>query len=482
MAIKKRCSVLLSLLLIAPTGASALETPVTLTQGANVIDITVPVVMPISVDSKGIVTTANKVDVTNNSKAPVLIDTLNVKTKDGWKLQEFNKDYSGVKLGAKEFGLKLDSENVNTDGTVKSRKRIINGKDKFNLSYDATVAPQKDSIVNSNIADVILTVGWSSSSGTGTESGSDSGTEGETEPPPSSVDEWKHLGSLIDIHGSMPIKCIKEKIYVTGGTNGGFNKNMRVWDADKQDWEGLKKEQTGFYLANADSFVVGDKIYYMGANSGSANTRDLCYVYDTKTDEYTQLANTPDGYPYSTANFYNNGKFYKLGGRTSSTTQLDTILIYDVATDTWETSNIKIDEPFVYASAQMIKGEVYIVGSSTGKAQTNLIKLNMETGETTIVSKLPQALSSVTTAVIGNKLYVIGGQTYKSNGWEGSYSNKVYAYDIKEKNWDIKADFLHSIHGASANVYNGGIYVMGGYKLEGNSSSVSSNSMYKYTP
>ena len=158
---KRKCgSVILGLMLLMPMSVNALETPVTLTQGANVIDVTVPVSMPIHVDNKGVVTTSDKTNITNNSFAPVEITNIKVTPKDGWSLQDFEKNYHSCKLGTKEFGLKIDGENVNTDGTVKGTNRVINGNSSFNLTYGAKVSPQIKEVKNSNIADVVLTIGW----------------------------------------------------------------------------------------------------------------------------------------------------------------------------------------------------------------------------------------------------------------------------------------------------------------------------------
>lgn len=161
MSLKKVSSVLLGVAILTPTLSYGAESssPTVLSQEATLLDVTVPISMPISVDNIGNITVANNLEVINNSYGPIQISDVNVTPKGGWALSDFDKDYSSSVVGSKEFGFKVDGVESDSNGNIAISK-VINGEDKLPISYDSTVAPQKESIVNSNIADVVLTIDW----------------------------------------------------------------------------------------------------------------------------------------------------------------------------------------------------------------------------------------------------------------------------------------------------------------------------------
>lgn len=163
MSFKKKFSMtasMLSILLPTLTYAAESVTPVDLSQEASILDVTVPVGFPISVNNKGLVTVANNLEILNNSYGPIRINSAKVIPKDGWTISDFEKDYSTSVVGAKEFGFKLDNAELSTSGSIPIGNKVIKGGGSLSISYDSTISPQKDSIVNSNIADVVMTIGW----------------------------------------------------------------------------------------------------------------------------------------------------------------------------------------------------------------------------------------------------------------------------------------------------------------------------------
>ena len=146
MNIKNNVCLLLGLLLMTPTltyGAN-LSTPAELNQEATLLDVTVPVSFPISVDNKGGITTADNVSIVNNSYGPIAIEKVSVTPKGNWSISDFDKDYSTSVVGSKEFGFKIDNKEVSTDGSTSISNKIVNGGSSIDISYDSTVAPQKE--------------------------------------------------------------------------------------------------------------------------------------------------------------------------------------------------------------------------------------------------------------------------------------------------------------------------------------------------
>lgn len=65
--------------------------------------------------------------------------------------------YSAERVGLKEYSFKIEGQEIRDSITL---DRVVNGLDKCSISYDSNISPQKESIVDSNIADVVFTIDW----------------------------------------------------------------------------------------------------------------------------------------------------------------------------------------------------------------------------------------------------------------------------------------------------------------------------------
>lgn len=115
-SIKKKyiLMLLLSIFLLIPSVANANSTytPKTLNKEETLIDVTVPLSLPVSVDSVGGVTVSNSVIIVNNTSGAIGVKGIRIEGSNGWSLTSFDKDYSSSKVGLKEFGFKLNGVEV----------------------------------------------------------------------------------------------------------------------------------------------------------------------------------------------------------------------------------------------------------------------------------------------------------------------------------------------------------------------------------
>ena len=147
---------------------------------------------------------------------------------------------------------------------------------------------------------------------------------------------------------------------------------------------------------------------------------------------------------------------------------LDRVQAYDPATDTWAP---KRDMPTTRArmAAVTFDGMIYVFGGADrrgGKVLDAVEVFNPEAGERGAwkkLAKLPQALSATSAAVVGDKIYVIGG-------WDKGAQNEVYGtvfeYDPKEDKFDKKRDMPTPRGGLGAAAFQGKIYAIGGWNFE----------------
>ena len=147
---------------------------------------------------------------------------------------------------------------------------------------------------------------------------------------------------------------------------------------------------------------------------------------------------------------------------------LDRVQAYDPATDTWAA---KRSMPTTRArmAAVTFDGMIYVFGGAErrgGKVLDAVEVFNPEAGERGAwkkLAKLPKALAATSAAVIGDKIYVIGGW---DRGAQKEVFGTVFEYDPEEDEFDQKRDMPTPRGGLGAAAFQGKIYAIGGWNME----------------
>lgn len=139
-------------------------TAVELTAAAATFKVTVPTVLPFSVDADGNVSVATNAKISNISNGPVIVTNVTAKTLDAWELVEVGTDFKSVKVNSPQFNMTLNDDNfpagTTSELSLGSAWTPINGQSDFALTYSGDFAEQANAINSKNIANVIFTVGW----------------------------------------------------------------------------------------------------------------------------------------------------------------------------------------------------------------------------------------------------------------------------------------------------------------------------------
>ena len=194
-------------------------------------------------------------------------------------------------------------------------------------------------------------------------------------------------------------------------------------------------------------------------------------------DKWERRENMPESSRCCTTAASVAGKVYVIGGvevnraphiPNPGDMTLDRVQAYDPATDTWAP---KRSMPTTRARmvAVTFDGMIYVFGGAErrgGKVLDAVEVFNPEAGERGAwkkLAKLPQALSAASAAVVGDKIYVIGG-------WDKGAQNEVYGtvfeYDPKEDKFKKKKDMPTPRGGLGAATFQGKIYAIGGWNFE----------------
>lgn len=136
---------------------------------ATQMTVTVPAILPISVDAQGAVTKATDAKVVNKSYGAVEVQDLAVANATGWTLVAGDHDFSKDKVGTKNYMLKIDGNAF--DATTKKAAvsaalgAQIDGinasdSDERPFSYDAAISAQKTALSSEAIGTVTFTIDW----------------------------------------------------------------------------------------------------------------------------------------------------------------------------------------------------------------------------------------------------------------------------------------------------------------------------------
>ena len=137
--------------------------PDTPDHGAN-FKVTVPTVIPFNVDSDGVVTTADNLQIVNQGNGQVDVTAVHANTVNGWEIVANGTDFKTVPVDSKQFTFTLNGDNfgagTSVDLALGSAWNTIDGLGTMALPYSGDFAVQSAQLDAGHIANVIFTVAW----------------------------------------------------------------------------------------------------------------------------------------------------------------------------------------------------------------------------------------------------------------------------------------------------------------------------------
>jgi N-acetylneuraminic acid mutarotase len=231
--------------------------------------------------------------------------------------------------------------------------------------------------------------------------------------------------------------------------------------------------------------VVNGKIYAFGGYYyWTDNTNESDYAtsgeYNSATDTWTVKAPMPTKrINFATAVYEN--KIYIIGGQKyQGWPALNTVEVYDPATNKW-TNATPIPMPRAIMSANVVNGKIYVLGGSPiptpnttpdGGATNTTQVYDPHSNSWSTAASSTNPVYGYASAVIGDKIYVIGGAN-ASPMPHGSVSDTNQIYYPTSDKWTLGAPLPKPVARAVAGSTTGvmapkGIYVFGGHDENGN--------------
>jgi hypothetical protein len=226
--------------------------------------------------------------------------------------------------------------------------------------------------------------------------------------------------------------------------------------------------------------VYQNKIYCIGGKTGE-NYTGVNEVYDPVTNMWETKTAMPTARSWLTANVVN-GKIYLIGGYPDRTLNE----VYDPATDDWTTKTpapnsliFGFDKP---ASA-VINNKIYIIGGISQDQNYDLNQIyDTETDTWSYGSSPPSSVDGgaavATTGVLAPKrIYVLGNSANLRQGEEQTF---VRCYDPETDSWSLGADVPTRRYNFGVAAVNDTLYAIGGhtYNFPGNFAPSAANEQY----
>jgi len=207
----------------------------------------------------------------------------------------------------------------------------------------------------------------------------------------------------------------------------------------------------------------GAKIYV----AGGFDTQRTFQIYDVATDHWQAGPGLAVGTDNAGA-VMSGGKLFVFGGEATPTVQ-----VYDVAAGSWGTAS-SLPSPRFSSAVELVGTDVHLIGGWSFDRSNNVSVASHDVFDLTSRTYLGGAHASMATArnhafsgVIGGKIYVTGGRSPGHEGNDGQNVTSTEVYDPGPDSWSPAADLPTPRSGGASAVVGGKLYVLGG-QLPGN--------------
>ena len=129
----------------------------------EIFSVTVPVVLPLTVDENGEVHTGSA-EIINGSTGEVVVSSVSISTKNGWQIVPYATDMAHEKVDAQLLGFKINgaqtTKNGNAETFALSAPWEITENGRLPISYDAVVSAVSKAITEQEVLSVVFVLEW----------------------------------------------------------------------------------------------------------------------------------------------------------------------------------------------------------------------------------------------------------------------------------------------------------------------------------
>ena len=129
----------------------------------EVFSVTVPVILPLTVDENGEVHTG-LAEIVNASTGDVIVSSVSISTQNGWQLVPYATDMAHAKVDAKLLGFKINDAQTSKIGDAETFNLTapwtIAENGRLPISYDAVVSAVSQPVTEQDVLSVVFVLEW----------------------------------------------------------------------------------------------------------------------------------------------------------------------------------------------------------------------------------------------------------------------------------------------------------------------------------
>ena len=286
-----------------------------------------------------------------------------------------------------------------------------------------------------------------------------------------SENEWTTMRAMPTARGGLGVAVAnvdgQDKIYAIGGLNSeGQLAVNEMYDPVNNTWftkRVMPTARSGFAVA-----VYKNKIYCIGGTVEGGGFTGANEVYNPATDSWEIKEPMPTPRADLTANVVD-GKIYLVGGKQYWGTELfyhelNVTEVYDPDTNTWTTNTSMPIPAFGYASA-VVNDKIYVIGGTQLSGLTAIrsnqvydVKNDTWSSQTNLPIAVSHAAACITSgATAPRRIYVVGGFD------PTNCSNATRVYDFESNLWSSGAAMPTARAHLGLAVVDDALYAIGGF-------------------
>ena len=129
----------------------------------EVFSVTVPVVLPLTVDENGEVHVGTA-EIINGSTGEVVVSSVSISTRNGWQIVPYTTDMAHTKVDAKQLGFKINDTQTSKTGNAEmfalSAPWEIAENGRLPISYDAVVSAVSKAVTEQEVLSIVFVLEW----------------------------------------------------------------------------------------------------------------------------------------------------------------------------------------------------------------------------------------------------------------------------------------------------------------------------------
>ena len=195
---------------------------------------------------------------------------------------------------------------------------------------------------------------------------------------------------------------------------------MDVFDPDTEQWSSAQALPTG--VTKGTAITVAGKIYLLGGQNQYGDKLNQVLEYNPELNSWSQKANMQYA-RHGLKAVYFDGRIWAIGGRNLST--LNVVESFDLQSNSWR-AETSLSTTRDWSAVWSTEEGIFTAGGDNAGTNLSSIELyDRHSGQWSLVGNLPQAGRNMGTAVLNDKIFLVGGTDASFN-----YSSKVYAADL----------------------------------------------------